>query len=235
LGRWLSKDALWEIASLNLYEFIDNESVNGWDFLGKWKKGGHKSLTKASWNKAIKELPKCVTQNPSINKKILEANLDVDKGNSFDDLKQHYNRGLKDDIDKAKKDYAKYLKDKRKALDDDLDGSPTKEECENALEKLGQLSHSWQDYYAHAVDKTSPYQGDPGKITGSPDTQGENMKPSSWGSIFFNWGEHGRNEPAARRSDDGKERKKQATDFVAKKYEEIMADWAKKCCKYYEK
>lgn len=153
---------------------------------------------------------------------------------------EHYNRGLEDKVDDAKKAYTKHLKDTTTALDKLLEGEPTKEDCKKALEKLGNLSHSWQDYYAHAVRKSSPYGGDPGKISGTPDSQGSPMKPSSWGHLGIDvwnndFGEHGRNEPASRRKDKGKEREKQAIEFVAGKYEEIMKKWAEKCSCHYNK
>lgn len=37
-GRWISKDPSEEFGGINLYGFLNNDSVNGSDFLGLWKK-----------------------------------------------------------------------------------------------------------------------------------------------------------------------------------------------------
>jgi len=37
LGRWLSRDPIWESGGWNLYGLLDNDAVNWWDYLGNGK------------------------------------------------------------------------------------------------------------------------------------------------------------------------------------------------------
>ena len=39
-GRWLNRDPIGERGGLNLYGFVDNDSLNYWDYLGREKAGG---------------------------------------------------------------------------------------------------------------------------------------------------------------------------------------------------
>jgi hypothetical protein len=54
------------------------------------------------------------------------------------------------------------------------------------------------------------------------------MKPASWGSIYFNFGEHGASEPGAR-APDYINRKSEATSFTKEKYTTFFNMWLKPC------
>lgn len=64
MGRWLSRDPIEEIGGLNLYCFIANEFINGFDSLGAWKKKpGTTSIWIAEKGDSLRGLAKMVSKN----------------------------------------------------------------------------------------------------------------------------------------------------------------------------
>jgi hypothetical protein len=90
------------------------------------------------------------------------------------------------------------------------------------------MLHSWQDYYAHALRLDSPFRGDPGQLSGNPDVPSADTKPASWGG-YFNWGEHGYDEPPDRAADNGQSRWWEAAGFSLGKLQSLFGDWWAKC------
>lgn len=160
-----------------------------------------------------------------------DANVAVDSGSAGDDLSQHYNRPLDGDIGTAKTAYSNNLQNKQAVFDLQIE-TPSKSRCDNALKALGQMTHAWEDYYAHAIGLTSPFRGDPGPIEGDPNNLSTNLKPCSWGSLT-DWGEHGATEPAWREPDQGLDRATQAVNFVMGEIESRMTLWSIKCHCFY--
>jgi hypothetical protein len=160
---------------------------------------------------------------------IADANVATDTKEPYaSDLKQHYNRGIAEFSDVARDAYVSHVQSVVAEYSKLLEGKPDRAKCSEALQRLGRVSHSWQDYYAHAIGLNSPYWGDPGPIEGSPDSPSANLKPASWGG-YNNWGEHGPSEPASREADMGLNRYVKAESFVTGKYPKMLQAWLAKC------
>jgi len=236
-GRWLSRDPIGEIQrpntrSENRYSLCGNSAVASSDYLGLWRRGEHQSLTSSSFWAAWNFLESMNTR-PCEGRKLLSvisgANVDTDSGSDQNDLKKHFNRGLKEDINSARQAAADYVCTGADEFRQLLQGTPSKSNCEKALMKLGTLSHTWQDYYAHMIGLNSPFRGDPGPIEGDPYVPSMNLKPSSWGGPASDWGEHGSDEPAWREGDGGVNRRQQAALFTTDQFRFMLAAWLEKC------
>ena len=130
--------------------------------------------------------------------------------------------------------YISRLKTEQGAFRDKLAGaSPSPEDCKEALQALERLSHSWQDYYAHAIvlkngkAEKQLWTGHP-RITGSP-TEPKGLTglivPSSWDGIARP-GEHGWSEVGG---NEGAHRQGEAYLYVAGRYALLIPGWAAKC------
>jgi RHS repeat-associated protein len=231
-GKWLSRDPIGESQmpgrrSENLHSFCGNDVVNYWDYLGLWYPSDHTSLTTSSFNSAWNEMGDPGTCVGSRLRAILiNRNVGTDNGSDGTDLKQHYNRAVGDFPDTARQAYVSNIQSLTSSYSSLLSGNTNKQNCVTALNKLGQVSHSWQDYYAHAIGLNSPLWGNPGPIAGNPDSPSTNLKPASWGG---GTAEHGPNEPGSREPDGGYNRLNQATSFVTGKYENMLPSWMLKC------
>lgn len=227
-GRWIERD---DRRGANGYTFVQNVPVIYFDVLGLWRSYEHRAITHLAWDNG--DFPNVIKNLPSIYSTIEDENIAVDSGASANDLAQHYNRPLDGDIDAARRSYSANLAARQTSFDIYLE-HPSKSTCKYALIRLGQLSHSWEDYYAHAIGVNSPFRGDPGPIHGNPDNPSTDLKPSSWGGLF-NWGEHGESEPAWREPDGGDDRNLKAVNFVEGKFNMEMPVWWKACKCYYDK
>jgi hypothetical protein len=111
--------------------------------------------------------------------------------------------------------------------------APSLQDCQNALQAAGRLSHSWQDYYAHGVvlqtgGHTHTLWTASPAITGSPDNiagTGGQIAPSSWGG-FLNPGEHGWSEVGGA---EGTARQAAARQYVAGRFQPLLYQWSQKC------
>lgn len=102
---------------------------------------------------------------------------------------------------------------------------------------LGIMSHMWQDYYAHGVEKNDSWFGATiGDIKGSPDDI--QMEPVSYGAVGFRGGHGGvfrlinpfsRVQPGDR-ADDSDTRRKQAQQFTEGKFIKYLTKWRNGCC-----
>lgn len=252
LGRWLSRDPIGEEGGLNLYGFVGNDGVNKWDMLGMWWKA-HGMLTERSFHSS-KTPVGMGKYSDSILVMLVKYNFDVDTGEKLGNNAWHFNRdfrGASSNYSIWKTNYSANLEAVQNAFNkllDDKAGNTTKSSCEEALEYLGNLSHAWQDYYAHGVDnniikyetvyafdyenkrtrlKTYAYQA-PGRISGTPDSIPSNIMPSSWGGPMQP-GEHAWIEPGVR-APDTQQRLNGAKSFVTRKYNIMLPKWWK-CCK----
>ena len=190
--------------------------------------GHHTTITQQAWQTQVGKHPE-YGRCPKFN--ILDAlnaaNVATDDPPDRDDNRQHYCRALREDINAARNAYTEFLAGSLTEYEETLEhGTPHL--CDAALARLGHMLHSWQDYYAHSIDNNSPFRGNPGPIQGDPDNPSTNQKPASWGS-FFNWGEHGSNEPGTRETDGGANRRAQAQAFSESKLEALFGKWWTKC------
>jgi len=237
---------------MNLYQYLESNPTNYPDPTGLWKAGTHKELTKNSyvrfgqWRGQQKLGGHITTPAPPkgcsdyIYSTLEKANLSQDSGQAFKENFRHYNRDLNEDVAGAKKKFQDYIAKEIQWFDHELgkvdgkcDTDAEKQACNDALWSLGRVTHTWQDYYAHAV-LASNGEGGPAwaanpPITGSPDNDNDQLKPSSWGSVGKP-GEHGWSEPASRDEPGGEQKRKaDAEMFVFEKYKIHLSNWYDKC------
>ena len=258
MGRWMRRDPIEEDGSYCLYVFVGNGVLDYVDILGLWlgepnwftKKGHtHKELTEAAYPFTEGwELdgPICLYDNKEkILDAISEANINTDEGDTANKQQFHYCTGLSKiredyqgtwDYDGYRDAYTNQLAALKSEFDDII-VTPNKSNCDEALRKLGMLTHMWQDYYAHGV--TGPG-GSPGKINGSPDNP--TATPSSYGWMGFKGGHGGlfrlaspfsRVEPGDR-AEDSDERARQAIEFVSQELSVFLRRWGIPCCCVWE-
>ncbi len=229
-GRYLRVDPLGlDGGDVNFYGYSKNNPVNVVDPYGLWA-FLHEPLTEISFLTASFRLPRSCRNLVYIN--LVIGNLRQDTDPYKYDLKRHYNRGREESYKKAKKDYAMHLWKTFQSFKQDLASARiaplpvTCQLCKRAIINLGTLTHSWQDYYGHAVllnGKPSPAWGRKLPISGNPDHQHRYLKPSSY------IGEHKKFwEPAWHRGEFGK-RVVGAIRFVTKKYFKYFPEWASAC------
>ncbi|MDA8138944.1 MAG: RHS repeat-associated core domain-containing protein [Desulfobacteraceae bacterium] len=239
VGRWISRDPKYESDGPNLYGFVHNNVINKIDLYGLWGASTHSEMTKTAFNNAaiLEQWGKTYKISSRMHYLIIdflqESNVGVDKNNvTFEDNRWHFNRDIEQDTDekikKAISDYVELLLGTWKEAEGYV-SDPSKINCVKALKSIGMLSHAWQDYYAHAINWDSDgSKGTIGRVAGDPDSPGDKMKPASWGSIYFNFGEHGTSEPGARAPDYGN-RLTEATIFTRRKYSTFFNKWLEPC------
>jgi hypothetical protein len=211
----------------NLYEYVGDNPAGLVDPLGLWAPHDHQEITEKAWRTQTITHPAYRScKKYDILKVITDANVATDDGRDGSDLKQHYDRGLKDPVAPARTAYSDFL---NKSLGE-YHALVRSGKCEDALKKLGHMLHTWQDYYGHAMDLKADGYGDPGDIKGSPDAPSKEQKPASWGSKMGDNGEHGMSEPAKRQGDKGTSRLAAALEFSEKKLKALFPEWWKKCC-----
>jgi uncharacterized protein RhaS with RHS repeats len=237
LGRWLSRDPIGEAGGVNAYAYVSNNTPNNVDLLGLWTGGDHKRLTELSLKDpdVTKALGKCAKE---VLQWLQHWNLQQDEGDAFKENRRHFNRNIDKPTGSTAaqliKDFTSYLGEESKRYNKALEEEkPGIAECKKALESLGRLTHSWQDYYAHAIilengkadkilwTRKTPIKGSPDNPTG---TDGK-IVPSSWNS----WnapGEHGWGEVDGA---EGKARQADAQSYVAKQYRTLVPLWVAKC------
>jgi hypothetical protein len=143
------------------------------------------------------------------------------------DLRRHFNRKPGADPQAAIADYSAYIDGELQTFSSNLQ-QPTKRMCYNSLMALGRVTHSWEDFYAHAV--LEPQDGGPptfnawsAGVSGTPDSPGL-LLPSTYP------GEHPAiGEPVDQDSPEGKQRIDAAKDFLSSKLSELLPQWLDAC------
>jgi hypothetical protein len=158
----------------------------------------------------------------------------------FLDLKRHYNRGAfaDDTPDKVNADlaYQVYLTRERANFVVALSATPSGSTCRRALQALGRMSHSWQDFYAHAIrrdglggrESNSPSSAGgwlawTEGVTGSPESRG-NFWPSSYPGEHPLFG-----EPLVGDGPEYLARFQAAEDYVRHQFVEYLPRWMERC------
>jgi RHS repeat-associated protein len=231
MGRWLSRDPIGERGGRNLYGFVNNSPVNYFDPYGLWKSWTHKNLTKKAWQSVTR--PEDMEKYGRRILKILkEENVGIDSGKTFKMHEWHFGRGIDEDIQTAKNAYTQLLSEQWERMSGKI-GSPSKDNCLDALKIVGQLSHAWQDYYGHAVHIDSDGESETiGNLTGNPEAPGSDMKPASWGGVW-NSGEHEWIEPG-KQAPDAKHREQSAITWTKDKFNTFVELWWTPCKCYAE-
>jgi len=217
-GRYVTEDPIGlNSGEGNLYQYVTNEPVNSYDEYGLWKSGEHKTLTKTAFKMVN------LNANSKCREKILNsltaANLGQDEGDAFKDNRRHYNRDIGQSVAKGERNYQLYLQSESNSFWNNLNSG----NCQAALDSLGRLSHSWQDFYAHVI------------MFGNNSTTNKNVwtnpawsssrGPSSWN----NWresGEHGWSEPGGQ---EGSMRQAVASTYVGNQFKYLLPQWFSKC------
>ena len=250
LGRWINKDPKEEYGGLNLYGFVNNQSPNRFDTLGLFWAPAHTDITTRAieGNRWDPEIRKIVSGLKEI---LIQNNLDVDKS-YLDKNFWHFNRNRDQSVEAAKNDYSNNLVTTLSSFDESSSKS-TDIDCQKALKYFGNLTHAWQDYYAHGVHQNINGGGfviniklfgivgatiDPanvGYIEGNPSNIPSFIIPSSFGGIpeyriigLYDLGEHGFPEPSDRAPDRGS-RVGKAEIFTKEQLAKYIPLWFERC------
>ena len=245
-GRWMSEDGAEDNSVLSLYGFCSNRTGE-YDFLGLWLGYRHKKLTKRAFKHVESLFAHPFGENISLKfdlekimDVIVDANVNTDSEDATaDDQGYHYCTLVNENYNKSshekyRNQYTQYLRENEKNYQDFLE--PEKLDCKQALKVLGLLSHMWQDYYAHGVERDDSWFGAViGKIKGSPDDP--QMIPVGFGFKGFRGGHGGafrllnlftRVEPGDR-ADDSDIRRRQAKWFTIEKFHKFLPVWVDAC------
>ena len=241
LARWLSRDAASEDDNVNVYRFVADDPINFVDYLGAWKTQRHRLLIQAGLLAAWQQAPSVsMSCRQHIRQDLETFNEDQDswgRGGNVWKNERHYNRELNDDANVLDIEYAMYLINEESRFDQSL-VSPSRENCQKGLKALGYLSHSWQDFYMHAIrrpaqglsvserweawTKTPPVTGDPYNT--------QKFWPSSWS--FWGGGEHPggiRKEPFKPSDPEFRPRLTAAKAQTAAKFKVLVPRWYAAC------
>ena len=240
LGIFLQRDAVGYIANSegNLYGYNRLAPIYYVDPFGKWHEGTHNELTTNSFNAAA---PSDLIARQHILDAIISANNKQDSDpKKFAELFRHYNRAKDKDnsrVNRFREQYKSYVKREIERFTNALSldvNIITKKDCDAALDSLGHVSHTWQDYYAHAVifstaSKTAWTAQPP--VIGTADDNNDKLKPSSWNE-WYDTEEHGWFEPGG---EEGRKRRNDATSYVTAKFGIYLVTLNTKCICAYQK
>jgi hypothetical protein len=248
IGKWASRDPIDERGGPNLYAFNRNDAVNRIDPFGQFSVGDHATLTTLSFWEAIYVLGS-QSGTPCQQKMLhtlVRANEMQDWVHSFS-LRRHYNRSIWDDSEGAKlaadQDYEQYLVREKIRFTLSLAPTPSSSGCWRALRALGRMSHSWQDFYAHAIRRDGQGGIEPGSpssaegwlawskgVTGSPEPTASrvNFWPSSYSML--GGGEHPPfSEPVVWGGAEYLARRDGAEVFVEHQFVDYLGRWLETC------
>jgi len=156
---------------------------------------------------------------------IIRHNLLVDK-KYFDSNAWHFNRRIGERPEDAIRAYKNLLSVGWSKIGDWL-ANPDTYNCMSALQTFGELTHAWQDFYAHAIPRNQNCNEPIGRIGGSPDAIPNGTIPSSWGGILTP-GEHGWSEPGLR-AVDYYERRRSTVTFTSQKLQLFLPRFVASC------
>ena len=245
VGRWASRDPIKERGGPNLYAFNRNDAINRIDPFGQFSAGDHATLTRLSFWEAMYVLdnPGGAPCQQKMVHTLVHANTWQDILHPFD-LRRHYNRSIwADGFDaklQADQAYEDYLGLERGRFDRVLGQPATRLTCWYALRALGRMTHSWQDFYAHAIRRDGQGGIEPGSpspaegwlawsqgVTGTPLSRG-NFWPSSYS--IFGGGEHPAwTEPIVHDGAEYFARRDGAEVFVQQQFVDYLGRWLEKC------
>jgi hypothetical protein len=187
--------------------------------------------------------------------RLKSANCSQDEGEAFDDLKRHFNKTIhgRKKPQVAINKFKQYVQEELYNYNTILDGvvslapcvNEKKSKCEAALDALGRVTHTWQDFYCHAMLKKgndeiwNPVYLSTKDHTGVKDSPDNivNVIPSTsprgeWGKadfILYRFTSHGWREPYGPEKD---ARLQAMDEYVTSQYIKLLPKWvtACKCC-----
>ena len=236
-GTWVSRDPSEETSGSNLYCDISNDCLNNIDKLGLFKYWTHEALVKQNvetFSRAHTDLglSKACWDYISATLQKWDANQDFQH---FSDLKRHFNRAPADNRQQLDIAYADYVQLELGTFQILL----ARGQCEAALERLGLITHSWQDFFAHAIRRD----GKGGKensdfpgwtafsvgIVGTPENR-TLFWPSSYSMSLMDEAEHPPfEEPVKEESAEGQARQRESLVYVSKQFTNYLLYWIQHC------
>ena len=256
VGRFLNRDPIGYAGAASLYQYVVSSPLTLCDPAGLYPWYQHAAMTGSAFGAGFVE-PAGRECKEWMLSTLTAANVGQDSGTAFKENWRHYNRGVGQDPEQANREFMEYLTGEQMVFDAELDSvrpppCDTREEsdaCVRALQALGRMSHTWQDYFDHASlasGEFSAWSQDP-PIRGTPDDMNPKLVPSSWGGLR-NPGTHGisispgaydysiavdRPESGTYRGVyGGVLREFDAQVFVAEKFRGLLSKWYNvcKCC-----
>jgi RHS repeat-associated protein len=238
-GRWPLHDPIGEHGGLNLYGMLGNNTICWYDVYGLYAKEDHHTLTTMALGSVsgwLGTTPRCISR---IEKILLDANDSQDGwgvgGNLWDNYR-HYNRDTTQTGEVGDTAYGNYLAREQVEFATKLQ-NPTKANCKAALQALGRLSHSWQDFFIHGIrrdglggNENSSFPGWTAwsvGVTGDPSSR-ENFFPSSYS--VTGGGEHpSTTEPVLANSAEWQQRFNGALTFTIQEFMATLFQWINAC------
>ncbi len=223
--RWLNRDPIGEMGELNLYGLCRNNGVNAFDLLGLYGRDVHDQLT---YHAAMEVQSVKNTCWPKMYGVLLAENLGQDLVR-LGAYERHYNRKVGSPGAQGNTDYANYLDQEQRTFNSNLQ-NPNKSKCKLALKVLGRMSHSWQDFFAYAIqiDDKSWVAWSAG-VTGTPDDTGS-FFPSSYSFNPLGGSEHPPySEPIQPGNVEYRARYDAAQSYTTAKFGQMLPVWPSKC------
>jgi hypothetical protein len=237
-GRWLNRDPIKESGGPDVYAAVANDAINSVDKCGLFKVWTHQALVERNIqtfynrHRSLQLNSRCWDDI-----RIVLAGADADQDVShLDENSRHYNSDRGQNKGDAELLYMNYTQGELARFN----SAVHRKRCFEALESLGLLSHSWQDFFAHAIRRDGRGGREnstvPGwtafsvGVMGTPEAV-QNFWPSSYyGALSRDVGEHPRwEEPVDHGSAEGEARQREALIYVASKYESLLTKWIEEC------
>jgi RHS repeat-associated protein len=168
-GQWMQEDPIWfQAGDANLRRYVRNNPTNATDPSGLWTLIDHQILTDRALSAAASALSIPPQDLAIIHRYIMEGNFSQDRDNLFRD-ERHFTRPQDAQTRAAENDaefgverarstrringavwdikYEEYLRSEEKTFF----GLSSQRNVGGSLMSLGRLTHSWQDFFAHAI------------------------------------------------------------------------------------
>ncbi len=252
-----------EAKDFNLYRYCYDNPVLYADSTGLWSSGRngpstHRAITRDAFNQAFSGtngFPNCAAR---VLNRLITANEGQDVGGGpFSGATQpgqqnfrHYCRV--DGQSKANADAALsgHISGEINTFCNRINRkNPTQGDCNDALDAIGRVSHTLEDFYSHAIRNvvqapgigppTFPPNGDivfgdgaPALNIGDAEHPGGDIVAPTFSYPTLG-GEHGAREPSSRDEPNGLDRRRAAAvDFVAGRLQSLLTEWFYKCHSY---
>jgi RHS repeat-associated protein len=192
-GRWISQDPMkFDAGDSNLYRYVNNRPTQVTDASGLFAIADHALMIQVAvieWSRA--HIQKDEKLREKIRNIVVSSNLRQDMGPNYNREEVHFTRGYRLEDENAEtnekaaanrvqrgmdadKNYINYAREEH----DIFLNANGKRDPQEALEALGRLSHSWQDFFGHAVRVDQG--GENRKNTGGPRKGMLRSEDSQW-------------------------------------------------------